>query len=108
MNNISKRAAAVIGLLCLMAGIVIGRAGPWPGHGFGRFGVPEIIILLVPVAFVAFWVLLIGGILRGMGWIGAGRPYRLDDLPADFDEWHRRAHAHMKETDPADDSARRG
>jgi hypothetical protein len=58
---------------------------------------------------VTFWILLIGGILRMLGWIRPGRYYRrLEDLPADFDDWHRRAHERMRETAAADDPGRRG
>ena len=75
----------------------------------GPVGVPELILLGSLLMFVAFWVVLIVAILRGLGLFGRDRNRRLEDLPADFDDWHRRAHAQMeREAASADDSGRRG
>lgn len=109
MSQMSKGATPGIALACVVFGIMIallfgGRAGI-----FRYIGLPELLVIAVPILFISFWVLLIGGILRWMGWIGPGHYYRrLEDLPADFDDWHRRAHERMRETAPADDSGRRG
>ena len=71
---------------------------PW---GFG-FGFP--LFLLIIVWFAS---------LRALRW-GGGPPWRhryyMDarGIPPAFDEWHRRAHEHMKEGPSADDSGRRG
>src|SRR5262245_59478090 len=55
---------------------------PW---GFGLFA---------PFFFILFWLVL----LRGVYWGGRRRwHYReWDDVPARFEEWHRKAHEQMK------------
>jgi hypothetical protein len=49
-----------------------------------------------PLIFITFWIVLIA---VAIWWLFIGRdkqPGRLADLPADFDDWHRRAHAQME------------
>ena len=122
------RNAVVYGLLGITLGIVIGvnlarffaggieTGGPGtlvritpPRSWVSMIGVPEIILFLVVAFFVGFWVLLIRGLFWGWPWGGKGRSYhgRLEDLPADFDDWHRRAHERMGATS-ADNPAGRG
>ena len=114
-----ERHNVIYGLLGAVIGIVIGinlaplfaggvaTATPWPRSWFA-IGMPELIIFLVVTFWVGFWVLLIRGLFWGWPW-GRGRHYhgRLEDLPADFDDWHRRAHERMGAA-PADTSAGRG
>ena len=119
MNGGSTRNGLAWGVVGLVVGVLIGTGGGgmW-SHGlavdrppFLGFGVPGLVGLWwgPMMVFIAFWVLLIGGLLWGMGRIGPGRYQgRLEDLPADFDDWHRRAHERMREAAPADDSGRRG
>ena len=57
-------------------------------------GIPELFVLM-PLLFGTFWIVLIAVAIR---WLFISRdkhPGRLADLPADFDDWHRRAHAQM-------------
>jgi len=120
MSEFSRRDA----FLCLLVGggigLVIGlsiRGGGWPGPGpwpaWGPFGA---FAGMFGLFWLFFWLLLIRGLFWGPygGWRswrgGRGRYYagRLEDLPADFDDWHRRAHERMKEVATADDPGRRG
>jgi hypothetical protein len=72
------------------------------GTGAHAFG-----MMLLPLLFVTLWILLIAAAIR---WLFVGRhPQRLADLPADFDDWHRRAHAQMaREAASAHDPGGRG
>jgi hypothetical protein len=111
MGQADERRAWVYGVIGLLIGLVIGNVLHLPLLlGFrGPIGVPELFVLAGPLLFVAFWVVLIGAIVRGLGLLGRDRTRRLEDLPADFDDWHRRAHAQMmREAAAADDSGRRG
>jgi hypothetical protein len=117
MNESSGWKAPLWGLGGLIIGMLIGsgvllrpfvmvqRFAPGRGPMFG-FGVPELIIVAVVGFWIVFWVLLIAALVR---YLRGGRTgYRLADLPADFDDWHRRAHERMRETAAADDPGRRG
>lgn len=109
----SNRSALMTGVVVgLLIGMVIGGAlAPrviWPAASWGRLGMPELFFVGVPMLFLAFWIGVIVVIVRAVGWMGRDRGYRLEDLPAYFEEWHQRAHAHMRETAAADDPDRRG
>jgi hypothetical protein len=71
---------------------------PW---GFG-FGFPVLF-------FVVLWFVLLRGLWWGGPW-GRHRYYYAGPhgIPPAFDEWHRRAHEHMNEGQPAVDPGRRG
>ena len=87
MTDMSGR--FVSGLIGLIVGFLIG------GGLFRLQGVPHFggwAFVLIPLLFGTFWILLIAGAIR---WLFMGRDKRLADLPADFDDWHRRAHAQM-------------
>ena len=59
--------------------------------------------------FPLLWIVLIVGAIKWLFNPGDRTRVRLADLPADFDDWHRRAHAQMaREAASADDSGRRG
>ena len=111
MNQDGERRAWAYGAVGLFIGLVVGllmRPGWWFPMS-GPIGVPELFVLAGALLFVTFWVVLIGAIVRGLGLLGRGRDRRLEDLPADFDDWHRRAHAQMmREAASADDPGRRG
>ena len=114
MKGLSMRDALIGGGVGLFLGILIGGSfgNVWhyavmvDGPPFVGFGAP----MFRPVLWLGFWVLLIVAVLKGLGWLGRGRVYhgRLEDLPADFDDWHRRAHERMREAAAADDPGRRG
>jgi hypothetical protein len=115
MAHSAERHAWVYGVVGLVIGIFVGRlvgrlmvpGWRWP-MGF-PIGVPELFLMVGPLVFLAFWVVLIVAIVRGLGLLGRDRYRRLEDLPADFDDWHRRAHAQMmREAASADDPGRRG
>jgi TctA family transporter len=98
--NRSTRNALLTGLLALVIGIVIGNSiGGWqtPTGGPRRFpiGIPEVMGLSFVLLYLAFWGLMTVAVWRGIRWLGRDRHRRLEDLPADFDDWHRRAHAQM-------------
>jgi hypothetical protein len=103
----------VWGILGLVVGILIG-SGSRMQHMEPLIGFPtslRAIGLFMPfVIWAAFWALLIAGLAWGIRWAVRDRRYygRLEDLPADFDDWHRRAHERMREATPADSSGRRG
>ena len=67
-----------------------------------RAGIGPLFLLLF------FWI----AFTRVGCWGRPHRRWRYDDTPYDdprtFDEWHRRAHAHMKEDGPADHPGSRG
>jgi hypothetical protein len=115
MSDISKGKAALLVLGGVILGIVISRSmlgGPriyGPGPFWGAIGVPELMVMIPILLWLAFWVLLIG-VLYNLGWKRRTGVYagRIEDLPADFDDWHRRAHERMREAASADDSGRRG
>jgi hypothetical protein len=89
------------GILGAVAGFLIGAGffrmqalQPF-GGGMPHIGVPELAFMTIPLLFGAFWIVLIAVAIR---WLFINRdksPGRLADLPADFDDWHRRAHAQM-------------
>jgi hypothetical protein len=88
------------GLVGLVVGFLMGglfrsfqplplMPGSMPHFGMGEF------FLLIPLLFGTFWIVLIALAIRWLFNHGGRRPERLADLPADFDDWHRRAHAQM-------------
>lgn len=107
--------SVAIGLLGLIVGLIIGVnaiGGVDTSSGGGvsglSIGVPEFLIIGMIVLFIGFWVVLFGGVVWGIGRFARGSSAgRLEDLPADFDDWHRRAHERMRESG-ADDPDRRG
>jgi hypothetical protein len=120
MSDMSKGKAALFVLGGVILGIVMSRSMFWGPPGFfgggrpyallGAIGIPELMVFVPILLWVAFWVLLIG-VLFNLGPWGRKRGYyagRLEDLPADFDDWHRRAHERMREAASADDPGRRG
>jgi hypothetical protein len=94
---------AAWGLLGLVVGFLIGsgvgifRAPPAAGAGLGLAGIPDMqSFVLVGAAFVTLWIVLIAVAIRWLFNPRGRQPGRLADLPADFDDWHRRAHAQME------------
>jgi hypothetical protein len=77
----------------VMAAIMF-RGPRLPGFQAPNVGIPEL-FLLVPLLFGTFWIVLIAVAIRWLFLNRGTRPGRLADLPADFDDWHRRAHAQM-------------
>jgi hypothetical protein len=59
-----------------------------------RIGIPELFLLL-PLLFGTFMIVLVAAAIRWLFISGNKHQGRLADLPADFDDWHRRAHAQM-------------
>ena len=119
MSEFSRRDA----FLCLLVGGGIGIAiglnlrGGSPFAWGWKVGAPELLVMgVIGLFWLTLWLLIIRGLFWGpfAGWRswrgGRGRYYagRLEDLPADFDDWHRRAHERMKEAATADDPGRRG
>ena len=103
MSEFSRRDAFLCLLVGAGIGLVVGMSirGAWgPGPYWG--GPVVFAPGLYAGAFGLFW----GG---RRSW-RRGRYYagRLEDLPADFDDWHRRAHERMREVATADDPGRRG
>lgn len=81
----------------LLAGVVSGfllGAVIFRGSGILGAGIPQ---LGFPVAllFTTLWIMLIAGAIRWLFNPRGQQAGRLADLPADFDDWHRRAHAQM-------------
>ncbi len=117
MSEFGRREAFLCGLVGLVLGVLIGSnlAYPsgidvaWPG-GWRPWGWGFLPLGVTGILWIFFWVLLIRGLFWGRPWSRRGRYYygRMEDLPADFDDWHRRAHERMKEAPAADDSGRRG
>jgi hypothetical protein len=120
MSESSRWKAPLWGFVGLIVGLTLGSGilfrnyfgnhPTGPGGGIQGFsiGVAELAVLAGAVFWIAFWVLLIAGLVR---FVRHGRTWyrgRLEDLPADFDDWHRRAHERMREAAAADDSGRRG
>ena len=116
MSHTTK--SVLIGIGCLVVGLMAGaslvvnraRVGPPGGGGIGGigFGIPEAMIILAILLFIGFWVALIAGAVWGVGRLTRrGHALRMENLPADFDDWHRRAHERMRERG-ADDPDRRG
>ena len=118
MNNVNRRAvlvgvlllAGVVGAVAYNAGVAQGveqsgrivaapAGGPYPYPYYGwypRFGFG----FFIPLAFVAFWLL----VARGLFWRGGcGRRYR-----GGLDEWHRGAHERMWNEPPAGGPANPG
>lgn len=93
MTDTSSRVAwGLLGVVVgfLMSTVVFRLGPPSIGVGMPHFGFP-----VIPLLFGTFWIVLIAVAIR---WLFIGRdkqPGRLADLPADFDDWHRRAHAQM-------------
>jgi hypothetical protein len=124
MGEFSRRDA----MLCILVGGVLGfvigvnvrgsfetdtALGPMASAMHWGFG--GLMGMGVGLFWLFFWLLLIRGLFwrSPSGWRGRGRrgryyAGRLEDLPADFDDWHRRAHERMKEATPADDPGGRG
>jgi hypothetical protein len=73
----------------VVVGVLLGA-----GIFVSNFGVPEIFFLL-PLLFITLWIVLIAVAIRWLFITRDKQPGRLADLPADFDDWHRRAHAQM-------------
>jgi hypothetical protein len=115
MSEFGRREAFLCGLVGLVIGVLIGSNFVYPsgidvarpgGWGWGHWGFAP----FFGIFWVFFWLLLISGLFWGGRWGRRGRYYhgRIEDLPADFDDWHRRAHERMKEAPAADDPGRRG
>jgi hypothetical protein len=104
----------VVGVLFTLLLLPTVAGGVGLGGGIGGFGVPEMFIVFGGAFWLTFWLFLLRGLFWGGPWGRRGRYYRLEDLPADFDEWHRRAHEHMRAQEqmkgagPADSPAGRG
>jgi len=85
----------VWGLLGGIVGFLVAAAVFFRGRlMMPNVGVPELFFLM-PLLFGTFWIVLIAVAIR---WLFLSRDThtgRLADLPADFDDWHRRAHAQM-------------
>jgi multisubunit Na+/H+ antiporter MnhE subunit len=80
----------------LMAAAIFGvvqRFQPF-GGGMEGFGMP-VFFMIFPMLFGTFWIVLIAVAIRWLFMSRDKQPGRLADLPADFDDWHRRAHAQM-------------
>ena len=99
MNSPNRRvwlagvAGLVIGVLLdsLLSVVRFGGARLLPG-----LGMPEVMVITSILVYLGFWLLLIVLVIQAIRWLGGSRrDRRLDDLPADFDDWHRRAHAQM-------------
>jgi hypothetical protein len=105
---------AAIGVIGLVTGVIIGTSviggiDVDGGGGISGFsiGMPEFLIIGTILLFIGFWVAAIGAAVWGVGRLTRRHyPGRMEDLPADFDDWHRRAHERMRER--GDDSDRRG
>ena len=116
MSEFSRRDAFLCLLVGAGIGLVVGLSirgawGPGPYWGGPVVFAPGLFAGAFGLFWLFFWLLLI----RGLFWGGRrswrrGRYYagRLEDLPADFDDWHRRAHERMREVATADDPGRRG
>jgi hypothetical protein len=93
---------AAWGLLGLVVGFLIGsgvgifRAPLAAGAGLGHAGIPDMSFVLVGAVFVTLWIVLIAIAIRWLFNPRGRQPGRLADLPADFDDWHRQAHAQME------------
>lgn len=64
------------------------------GGGMPHVGVPEL-FMVIPLLLGGVWFVLIALAIRWLFNHGGKDRGRLADLPADFDDWHRRAHAQM-------------
>ena len=88
------------GVLGVIVGFLLSAAVFWaqalqPFHeGLPNIGMPEVFLML-PLLFGAFWIVLIALAIRWLFNPRGRHRERLADLPADFDDWHRRAHAQM-------------
>jgi hypothetical protein len=83
--------AGVVGGFLLGAVIFRGLVfGPGPATPL-----PAMSFLLVALTFATLWIVLIAGAIRWLFNPRGQQAGRLADLPADFDDWHRRAHAQM-------------
>ena len=99
MNDTSNRfgwavAGLVVGFV-IGAGFVTPRLlQPGTGPIFPPRGLdPSVFIMGL---FVTLWILVIAGAIKWLFLGGDRYRGRLADLPADFDDWHRRAHAQME------------
>ena len=120
MSDLSRRDAFLCLLLGAGIGLLVGLSirGAWgPGPFWsGPVVFPQLFAGAFGLFWLFFWLLLIRGLFWGpfgrwRSWRGGRGGYyagRLEDLPADFDDWHCRAHERMKEASTADDPGRRG
>ena len=79
----------------LSAGMFMSQALPGVHRGLPIFAPPDMSILLVALGFITLWIVLIAVAIRWLFNPRGQQHGRLADLPADFDDWHRRAHAQM-------------
>lgn len=96
MTQAQTSSRFVWGAVGLFIGYLLGRF-PWPMFPLRHpaIGVPEVAIVVLPLLFITVWILLIAAAIRWLFIKRDGAQTRLADLPADFDDWHRRAHAQM-------------
>lgn len=104
--------ATVVGLIAYNLGLSHAAGhdvteAAWGGHRHGWHTLGGLGFLF-PLFFVFLWIGFIRRAWWGGPWSRRGYYAGWRDDPSRFDEWHQRAHQHMKETPPADDPGRRG